>query len=225
MVVHSFYRSEDPSGENSVVHDEIESLPTAGVDVVQFTLHSDDEAARSPLQSALSIAEVAVHDKHFTPMLERAKRSQPDVIHVHNTFPWIGGAPYRVSRALGIPVVRTIHNFRDKCISATHYRDGVECFDCVRSGSPLSGVRHRCYRNSTPYSVGAALIQVRTTRRKGVSPRYLALSQYQKDILVSSGMNEDEILVKPNFVSDRGFVEPQGSDVLYMGRLSREKGV
>ena len=56
--------------------------------------------------------------------------------------------------------------------------------------------------------------------------RFIALSKFAKETFVEAGFPESRIDVKPNFIEDPG--EPTDSTrdgVLFVGRLSREKGV
>jgi glycosyltransferase involved in cell wall biosynthesis len=56
--------------------------------------------------------------------------------------------------------------------------------------------------------------------------QYVALSSFAREKLVEAGLPREKIVVKPNFVwPDPGAQQQAGSYVLYVGRVSREKGV
>lgn len=57
-----------------------------------------------------------------------------EVVHVHNTLNLVSPAVYYAAKAMKVPVVQTIHNFRLLCPGATFYRDGHICEDCVEHG-------------------------------------------------------------------------------------------
>lgn len=58
--------------------------------------------------------------------------------------------------------------------------------------------------------------------------KFIVLSNFAKKKFVSSkvNINEDDIIVKPNFVYDQGISQQKRQDFyLYVGRLSKEKGI
>jgi glycosyltransferase involved in cell wall biosynthesis len=97
--------------------------------------------------------------------------------------------------------------------------------------SPLPGVRHRCYRDSALQSAAAAATlsfnRVRGTWVNAVD-RFIAPSRGLRDTLVAGGMPADRFIVRPHAVADSGpRTRPPSSSstVLYVGRVSDEKGV
>ena len=59
----------------------------------------------------------------------------------------------------------------------------------------------------------------------GVST-FIALSQYQRDLLIRGGLDAGRITVKPNFVKDTGEIgDGRGCYALFVGRLIPEKGI
>ena len=75
------------------------------------------------------------------------KSENIEIVHVHNTLNLISPAVYYAARAMKVPVVQTVHNFRLLCPGATFYRDGHICEDCVEHGLKCA-VKHNCYRGS-----------------------------------------------------------------------------
>ena len=155
-------------------------------------------------------------------------RFQPDVAHIHNT--WFALSPSIVPAiaSQGVPIVMTLHNYRMTCINAHLLRDGIPCELCI-GNSPWQGVRFKCYRDSVSGSIAAALTNsVRRLSRgwDGVT-RFLALTEFARDVYVRAGLDPDRISIKPNFVADPGPrpSPPSQSDVvLFVGRISEEKG-
>ena len=68
------------------------------------------------------------------------------------------------------------------------------------------------------------MIVHRRTWRDGVA-RYLALTPFMRDMLVSSGLPAERITVRPTWVPDPGSAGEPGRDVLYVGRLDEAKGI
>jgi glycosyltransferase involved in cell wall biosynthesis len=225
LVAHNRYRSDAPSGENRLVDAEIALLREGDVEVVPMIADSDDIAPglRGALQAAPGPVYSPAGVRRFTRLL---RSTQPDVIHVHQLTPLISPWIVRVAGRYGVPVVQTVHAYRHTCANGVHLRDGRVCTDCIGTRLNLPAVRHGCYRGSRVQSVPVAIGMDlhRRTWREGVA-RFLALTPFMRDKLVSSGIPEDRITIRPTWVPDPGLAPPGGRDVLYVGRLDEPKGV
>ena len=132
-------------------------------------------------------------------------------------------------REFGVPVVQTLRNYRLICPKATFYRDGSVCEDCMEAGSPWLGVKRGCYRKSKLQSAAVALM-IALHDRLGTWDRkvdlYITPSEFTKDKYVRWGLSPEKVVVKPNFVHpDPGAGKEPGRYVLFVGRLSEEKGL
>ncbi len=225
LVAHNLYRSSAPSGENQLVRAEIALLRDGGVDVIEMLADSDSipggiagvvRAAPGPVYSPAGV-------RRFERLLSDAR---PDVVHLHQVQPLISPWVVRVAGKHGVPVVQTVHNYRHGCANGLHLRDGRVCTDCVGTRLGLPAVEHGCYRDSrlqtVPVSIG--MVVHRRTWRDGVA-RYLALTPFMRDMLVSYGLPADRITVRPTWVPDPGSAGEPGQDVLYVGRLDEPKGI
>lgn len=221
-VVHSFYRSDQPSGENAIVLEQIEGLRAAGHDVLLVARHSDEEARHRGyrIRSAIQVATGSGPD----PSADIAAFS-PDVVHFHNLFPNFGRTWVR---RLTVPMVATLHNFRAVCANGLLFRDGHVCFDCPR-GNAVAAIRHRCYRDSF---VATLPLAIQTARGVSADPMFeaasalICLSQPARSIFEGFGAPAETLTVVPNGIVDPGLVAaPVGNGRwLYAGRLSEEKG-
>ncbi len=153
-LVHSFYRSDAPSGENVVVMLQAEALRTAGHEVLLVSRHTDEEM-RSRLYDVRSAVRVATGvGPDPTAQL---RRFRPDVVHVHNLFPNFGE---RLLASWEGPLVATLHNFRPVCANALLFREGQVCTKCPgvgrgRSAGPvLRGELVAGYRSTHPAADG-----------------------------------------------------------------------
>jgi glycosyltransferase involved in cell wall biosynthesis len=226
LVVHNRYRSAQPSGENTVVDQEVALLRGAGHDVGLFERRSDDIATRSLLGKAAVPLLVPWNPAVRADLAARLRADRPDVVHVHNTFPLLSPSVLAACAETGVPVVATLHNYTQVCPPGTLYRDGRLCTDCV-GGTPLPAVRHGCYRGSRLATVPMAVGLAANRRRwwSGVA-RFFCISRSQRAILVRAGMPAERLAVKHNFVPDPGIRRTSaGEHVLYLGRLADEKGV
>ncbi|MCU1221342.1 MAG: glycosyl transferase family 1 [Candidatus Angelobacter sp.] len=152
-----------------------------------------------------------------------------DILHVQNFFPlWSPSVYYAASRN-HVPVVQTLHNYRLMCANALLFRDQHLCQECLGRFMPWHGVLHACYRNSrTASAVVASMVgahKLAGTWRKRVA-RYIAVSEFARDIYITGGLPPEKIVVKPNFIHPSPVPGGGGGGyALYVGRLSKEKGV
>ncbi len=226
LLVHNEYQ--EPGGEDIVFEQEKRILERGGHEVLTYRRSNHEIEELSAIgRATLLIRTVWASDTHhdFAALLEREK---PDVVHVHNTFVMISPSIYSACRKRGIPVVQTLHNFRLLCPGAQFLRDGKICEDCV-DHSLLRGVWHGCYRDSRPATASVALM-LAWHRGAGtwgeLVSRYIALTDFARNKFIASGFAPDKIVVKPNFVDpDPGAKQNPGTGVLYIGRLSKEKGL
>jgi glycosyltransferase involved in cell wall biosynthesis len=147
-------------------------------------------------------------------------------VHIHSTFPLLSPSVVEACNDAAVPAVATLHNYTMVCPTGTLFRDGRICTDCV-SGSPRHAVRHGCYRNSSLATIPLA-VNLAVNRRRWSSgiARFFCISHAQRNLLIQAGMPAERLHVKANFVADPG--EPRrgaGEHVLYLGRLTEEKGM
>lgn len=223
LQIHNEYRNQ--GGEDVVVSREAEVLRDAGHHVVQHHVRNPEgglDAARKLLAAPWNPASMARLDE----VIDEAK---PDVAHVHNTWFDLSPSVIAALRRREVPVVMSLHNYRLMCLNGLLLRDGAPCRLCVGQG-PLPGVRFRCYRDSAVASVAtAATLSLNRALKTWESvDAFLASSAFVRQTYVLGGMPPEKIVTKPNFTTDPGrrLVPPQDSNVvLYVGRLSPEKGV
>jgi glycosyltransferase involved in cell wall biosynthesis len=228
VVAHNRYRSNSPSGENQVVDREAELLRRAGHEVVAHERESDEIRDFSPVDKALIPARIVWSGPERCRFSQMLRQVRPDVVHVHNTFPLLSPSVVAACRQHDVPVVMTLHNFRLICSNAMLSKGGEPCRRCV-GRMPAAAVRHGCYRGSSvrtlPVAAGIATHRVLRTWRRLVG-RFVVPSEFSRRILAAGGLPHERMIVKPHFVDDPGRVrDGAGHDVLYLGRLSSEKGI
>lgn len=226
LVAHNRYRSDVPSGENRVVDTEIESLMAAGVDVVTYLRSSDEIDAMSTAQR-VSLPIQPVHSRRAVAEVERLiVEHRPDVLHLHNPYPLISLSVVRAAHSQGLPVVQTVHNHRHSCMRGSYFRDGQACHRCRGKTLPWPAVQHGCYRDSRVQSVPMAAAFLAHRKDQRSVDRYIALTEPIAQSLRESGLVfPDQVSVRPSSVPDPGGHVPPGQGLLFVGRLSFEKGV
>lgn len=227
LLVHEFYRSSAPSGEDDVFRNESIMLENSDIDVCTYNVYNDDiddstllKRVRLGLQTIWS----RVSYRKFTEVLQSIR---PDIVHFHNTFPLLSPSVYKSCRDNDLPVVQTLHNFRLVCPGALLQRVNKPCEDCL-SGSIFNSVRHRCYRGSLMATLPLTCM-ISYNRLVGSYKnvnRYIALTNFAASRMIRGGMPPDRISVKPNFLPDPPSPVYSKKDYLvYTGRLSEEKGI
>ncbi|MBL8327777.1 MAG: glycosyltransferase [Rubrivivax sp.] len=224
LVIHGAYQHR--GGEDSVVDSEIELLKAHG-HRVSVMMRSNDEVQSL---SRLQLLGKTFWARDSAEQLLRAceEPSRVDVIHAHNTFPLISPSVYWAAARRRIPVVQTLHNFRLLCPQAMFLREGKVCEDCLGQ-VPWRGAVRGCYRDSRAAS--SALAGMLTLHRaigtwQHKVTRYIALNEFCRRKFVEGGLPASRVVVKPNFVEFDG-PAPSGAreGLLYVGRLSQEKGI
>jgi glycosyltransferase involved in cell wall biosynthesis len=191
-----------------------------------FARHSDDIAGMSALGKARMIAEIPRSKRAARSFSAHLAAARPDIVHVHNTFPMVTPSVIPAARAAGVPVVATLHNYRQICPPGQLHRDGRSCDDCV-GRLPWPAIKHGCYRDSPAATVPLAVAMVanRATWWQGVD-RFFCISAAQRNLLVAGGMPAERMVVKHNFVPEPPVVRRgAGEHYLYLGRLTLAKGV
>lgn len=227
---HNFYKSIVPSGENQVFETETQLLNKNGNTVKSFTRYSDELSSKGwlgAIHGALSST--------WNPWMAKSIRQgildfKPDVIHFHNTFPLISPS---VFHAIGKRAARvlTLHNYRLFCPAAIPIRDGKVCTKCLDKRSSLPSLIHGCYRSSRiatlPIAISVGVHHALGTWVNEVDA-FIALSEFQRNLVISAGLPPEKVYVKPNFYAGNPSVIPWSSRkpyVVFAGRLTAEKGV
>ncbi len=227
LQVHNRY--EQLGGEDTVLELEKELLTSHGHTVDSFGVSNEDLDSSGIINKVKLGAMTLWSQKSYRAIGEYLESSPPDIVHVHNTFPQLSPSIYWAIQKKHIPIVQTLHNYRLTCANGLLMRQGKPCELCV-DGFALPALKHKCYRDnilSTGALVGMQQLHKTIGTFKYKIDRYIALSNFAKDIMVRAGLPEEKILVKPNFVSKPNIevVPERKKQVMFLGRLAYEKGV
>lgn len=239
LVVHNRYRFR--GGEDSVYESECAMLENAGHRVVRYEKTNGDIRENGLFRKLALAARTIWNPATFREIRALIRAERPDVVHCHNTFPLVSPSVYWAAAREGVPVVQTLHNYRLACLNGYLFREGAICEDCL-GRAPWRGVCRGCYRSSRLQSatVAAMLLVHRAigTYRRKVS-LYIALTDFAKGKFTEAGLPARKISVKSNAFNGARTVEHIGRPdavespsfgangairVIYIGRLSREKG-
>lgn len=161
-------------------------------------------------------------------MRKALEREMPDVVNVHNLYPFISPAALNVCKEKGVPVVMTVHNFRLICPTGLFMRVGKPCEVCLEKGHEWGCVRHNCEHSvlkSVGYAARNAVARVGRYYMDCVDC-FACITDFQRQKLIQAGFPQEKITVIPNSISiGEDCRHTTGNYVAYSGRISEEKGV
>ena len=209
LLIHNYYGSSAPSGENKVFEAEKAMLEKRGHYVEVYTRHSDEIRGMGngewgmgrKLWGMVKGAMCTVGNPYTARAIAKKCRDfRPDVVHFHNTFPLISPLAVRAASKYA-PVVMTLHNYRTACAAGVPTRDGKVCSLCLDKKCVWYGIKHRCYRGSLAATLPLA-INIALYRRW--LPRwvrcFMVFSEFQRNKMREYGFPNEAMALKPNSI-------------------------
>lgn len=229
-------------GAEAVMFDEIDLMKKHDVDVVEFSMRDprnrpskyesyfvSPKDYRSPsrvsrLRSALSF----IHSREAVDKISSLIRDEkPDILHCHNIYHQLTPSIINTASLLKIPTILTLHDYKIVCPVYTRLSNGEVCTKCS-DGRYEALLARRCADGSIGRS-GLLWAEARFHAVAGSYRRvnrFIAPSRFMRDAVVPL-LGENKVVYIPNGV-DTSRIEASRQDggfVLYLGRLSPEKGV
>lgn len=230
-------------GAETVYFQERNMLKEAGVEVIDFSMQHEknfpsdyadyfvtnvDYHKEGGLLAGAKTAISFIHNREACKkMVALLQQTRPEIVHFHNIYHQLTPALIKVARDFGCKTVLTAHDYKIMCPSYSMLRDGKVCDACV-IGSVFNAFRYRCQEGSAAKSL---LLSLEATWQ------YIAQNYQALDVIVSPSeflrnelrrsLPDSRIDVIVNGIDDSQQPEegPDESYLLYVGRLSREKGV
>lgn len=228
LMIHNYYRTSAPSGEDIVVANEKRMLERH-CEVISYVKRNDD-LDESSFGTRVSMAANALWNKtSFVEIRRVISQHKPTLMHVHNTFPQISPSAYAAAKAEKLPVLQTLHNYRLSCANGLLLRDGVPCELCLK-GLPYPALHYKCYRGSLPATatvVGIQLFNRMIGSYRNNIDTFIALTRFAKEKMLLGNLRDANFVVKPNFLPDPPIPGPYPRErqAIFVGRLTEEKGV
>lgn len=232
LIVHNDYGKY--SGEEAVVDKMAAMLSGHGHCVSQLRMTSAGK--RETVAGKISGFVSGIYSRNgVSAMREALHREKPDVVNIHNLYPFISPAALFECRKARVPVVMTVHNFRLICPTGLFMRDNKPCELCLERGDEWGCVRYNCEHSilkSVGYAARNAVARWTGAYKKNVTA-FACITSFQRGKLIEAGFDPDKIVVIPNSVDVAAHgdaaaaehCESEGGYVGFCGRLSREKGV
>jgi glycosyltransferase involved in cell wall biosynthesis len=224
LLVHNDYGKY--SGEEAVVDKMAVMLSGLGYDVAQLRMSTAN--ARENISGKIRGFIYGLYCPSGIKAMRKAiDREHPDVINVHNLYPFISPAALRECKKVGIPVVMTIHNFRLMCPTGLFMRDGKPCELCLQKGNEWGCVRYNCEKSmlkSIGYAARNAIARIKRHYIDCVDI-FACITDFQRQKLIEAGFPKEKLIVIPNSIDVIQYSDTQiGGYVGYCGRISYEKG-
>jgi glycosyltransferase involved in cell wall biosynthesis len=161
----------------------------------------------------------------FRRFLEAA---EPDILHAHNIYGGLTTSILDVAGNMGLPVVMTLHDYKLICPSYLMLNRGAVCEDC-KGGRFIRSLLNACHKESRIAS-GVYCIESYLNRwlHKYDTVRYLICpSVFSLRKHAEHGIPRYRLIHIPNFVNafEQEPCYENGRYALFVGRLSREKGI
>ncbi len=184
-------------------------------------------AERSP-RAAWKVLTRSIYSKEAKVKIARlVEDTKPDIAHFHNIHGHLTTSIIAPLRALGVPIVWTLHDFRQVCPNTSFLSHGEICERCLPDKF-YNVVLHRCKKGSLAASFVAmvSMYYERLARVPSRVDRFITPSEFLRSKLIEGRFDPERIIAIPNFV-DLEHYRNEGEDdyFLYIGRLLYEKGI
>jgi len=199
--------------------------PPAGSAGVYF-----NEFKMSPLQKSAYAFNSIYHVEARHKLEKLIQDTHPDVAFFLNAV-YFSDSIVDACRTHNIPIVWRMSDFHKICASYLFYRDGVICEDCLEHGLNRA-IRNRC--GGYQRSWGAALVKVagmwlsRARKLYDKVDYFVTPSAFTREKMIQGGFDPQKVMHIPTMTTvpdESPQPLPASPEILYVGRLSHEKGV
>src|SRR3990172_6707059 len=179
----------------------------------------------------LAYATDSIYHRQARRNLDRLiKNERPDLALLLNAV-YFSDSVIDACHANNIPIVCRLSDFNRVCANYLLYRDGKVCEECLEHGL-FRAVRNRCggYQRSTlAAAVKAAGMWLSRVRKiYDHVDFFIAPSAFTREKMIKGGFDPDKVVHIPTMVkapSSQPKPLPDAPEVLFVGRLSHEKGL
>lgn len=218
------------SGEEAVVDSLIRILKKNNNEVITY-FRGSEEIHKMALGKPKAFFTGLYNHRSIEDIKKIIKIETPEVVHIHNLFPFIAPAVLKEIKKMGIPIVMTVHNYRLMCPNGLFYSKDTICEKCTAGLRELNCVTRNC-ENDILKSIGYSLRNYWARKKQYYLSNvdaFLCLTDFQKNKLASNGYPTDKIKVIPNFyegaLDGSNEKRDNGGYVAFAGRISKEKGI
>jgi len=183
--------------------------------------------------SLKNFSKIFYNESVKTSLKDYIKEIKPDIVHIHNISYVLTSSVIDACKEMNIPTVMSVHDPRIVCPGGTLMRKNqTYCNDqkCLKT-HPLNCIFNKCKDNSLKSSVIAATENLFTgiNHKFDYISYFLCPSKALFNLFLKAGFDDSRLKFLPNFLDDNFLqIKPNYENkgyFLYVGRLSKEKGV
>ena len=162
-------------------------------------------------------------------MKKALKEFKPDIVHINNFQRHLSASIIDIIKRKNIPIVFTAHDLQIICPSITMLdNDKKICEKCLK-GRYFNCIKNKCNKHSRLKSILGA-IEGYYYRTRNIYTKKIDIiispSKFYKDMLIKDGIDKNKIKVLTNSIEiTNNYKYNLGNYALYIGRLSKEKGI
>ncbi len=227
LIIHNQYQT--PGGEDAVATSQYELLSQFDdIKVEQFFINSNIIKTFGIYNKIRLFVRDLLMLRTLKGLENKIDKFGPDIAHIHNIYPLINPAIYKLLHNRKVKIVQTLHNYRFLCPNGSFFRDNSICSECLEKRSFNSCVKYSCYKRSKLYSLLYAHM-IRQGHQRGYFDyidKFVALNAFMRDKMVAYGFDKEKFDIIPNgFDFDINTSSEHADYYLYIGRLSENKGI
>ena len=201
-------------GEDSVVDEEAKLLSSNNHEVNQLIRDNSEEliSFQDKFNAFKNISyshkSVEILNKEFL------KFSNPDIVHIHNTFPLWTYSVFDFFNKKNVPIILTLHNYR-------LIWEKLDLFNKDRE-------KYGYFKDS---NIGSFIISKFINKRKDLLKnvsKFITFTEFTKQEFSRHLIPENKLVIKPNFLnSTYKTILPisEKNNAIFASRLSKEKGI
>jgi len=196
-----------------------------------FVSHVDyaEESRNMSISSGFRVLFRSIYSTEARKKMEKLiKDEKPDIVHLNNIRHHLTPSILYPVKAENIPIVWTLHDYQLICPNISFLAGGRICERCKKRKyywPPLV----RCKKDSLPASTMAAIEHTAQWIFKmyDLVDVFICPSEFLRNKFIEYGFQEKKLVLLNHFVdiNEEYSIETDSDYLLYIGRLSEEKGI
>lgn len=157
------------------------------------------------------------------------QKNQPNVVHIYNAVSMNFSDIYQMCQRLGIAVIQSLHHYELLCPMSAKFYSNKLCKLCVQKSLLKEDGQKKCFRGNQIQTSDLLKTITDYWKQKVYQEKidyYLVPNEFFREKLISFGLPDNKVLVKPDFsnkpVSESGEVEDY---LLFIGKLTEDSGI
>jgi len=187
------------------------------------------EMKKNRITSGFKILRKTIYSTESKKSLEKLLEKYPvDIAHIQNIHRHITPSIFHVLKGKNIPIVWTLHDYFLLCPNNSFYSNNQVCEKC-KDGKFFNVLINKCRQNSLSASF-VVMLEEYIHRLLGLlrlPDFFITPSNFLREKFIEYGFPPQRVVHIPNFIDSSKFKVSLNNNgyILYVGRLSYEKGI